>query len=192
MKWKLSENKPWVKMIGLSNECEKLIEINVFSCYGWCVPGKLKGLEELESIVSRGRASGKKIVFTNGCFDILHSGHVHLLREAKALGDVLIVAMNSDSSVRQLKGASRPVVGEEGRTDLIAALEMVDYVILFDDLDPYRLIDTLRPDVLVKGGDYSRGQVIGGDIVERSGGKVALIPLLQGFSTTDIIERARS
>jgi rfaE bifunctional protein nucleotidyltransferase chain/domain len=156
------------------------------------VPGKLKGLEELKSIASRARASGKKIVFTNGCFDILHSGHLHLLREAKALGEILIVAVNSDSSVRQLKGASRPVVGEGGRAELIAALEMVDYVTLFDELDPYRLIDTLRPDVLVKGGDYGRDQVIGGDIVERSGGKIALIPLLEGFSTTEIIERARS
>jgi rfaE bifunctional protein nucleotidyltransferase chain/domain len=156
------------------------------------VPGKLKGLEELKSIASRARASGKKIVFTNGCFDILHSGHLHLLREAKALGEILIVAVNSDSSVRQLKGASRPVVGEGGRAELIAALEMVDYVTLLDELDPYRLIDTLRPDVLVKGGDYGRDQVIGGDIVERSGGKIALIPLLEGFSTTEIIERARS
>jgi D-beta-D-heptose 7-phosphate kinase/D-beta-D-heptose 1-phosphate adenosyltransferase len=156
------------------------------------VPGKLKGLEDLKSIASRARTDGKKIVLTNGCFDILHSGHLHLLREAKALGDILIVAVNSDSSVRQIKGASRPVVGETGRAELVAALEMVDYVTLFDDLDPYRLIDALRPDVLVKGGDYSRDQVIGGDIVESNGGKVALIPLLPGFSTTDIIERARS
>jgi rfaE bifunctional protein nucleotidyltransferase chain/domain len=156
------------------------------------VPGKLKDLSELKVIASRARALGQKVVFTNGCFDILHPGHLHLLREAKALGDLLIVAINSDASVRQIKGASRPIVADAGRAELVAALEIVDYVTLFDDLDPYRLVNEIRPDVLAKGGDYNRNQVVGGDLVERWGGKVALIPLLNGFSTTQIIDRVRS
>lgn len=156
------------------------------------MPGKLKSLEELKSAVLQAKARGQKIVFTNGCFDILHRGHLHLLREAKALGDLLIVAINSDRSVQQIKGSARPVISQAGRAELIAALEMVDYVILFDEVDPYRLIEELRPDILAKGGDWSTDQVIGGDIVERGGGRVAVIPYLKGFSTTEIIERVRS
>ena len=156
------------------------------------MPGKLKSLEELKSIASQAKARGQKIVFTNGCFDILHRGHLHVLREAKALGDLLIVAVNSDGSVQRLKGPSRPVIGEVGRSELIAALEMVDYVTLFEETDPRRLIEEIQPDILAKGGDWRRDQVVGGDIVERSGGKVAVIPYLKGFSTTEIIERVRS
>jgi len=156
------------------------------------VPGKLKSLEELQSIALQAKRRGQKVVFTNGCFDILHRGHLHLLRAAKALGDVLIVALNSDGSVRQIKGPSRPVIGEAGRAELIAALEMVDYVILFDEPDPCRLIEAIQPDVLAKGGDWNRDEVVGADIVERSGGKVAVIPYLKGFSTSEIIERVRS
>jgi D-beta-D-heptose 7-phosphate kinase/D-beta-D-heptose 1-phosphate adenosyltransferase len=155
------------------------------------VPGKLKSLEELKSVALQAKARGQKIVFTNGCFDILHRGHLHLLREAKALGDLLIVAVNSDRSVQQIKGSARPVISEAGRAELIAALEMVDYVTLFDEIDPCRLIEEIRPDVLAKGGDWSRDQVIGGDIVERGGGEVAVIPYMKGFSTTEIIERVR-
>ncbi|HEY7553520.1 MAG TPA: D-glycero-beta-D-manno-heptose 1-phosphate adenylyltransferase [Candidatus Binatia bacterium] len=152
----------------------------------------MKSLEELKSAVLQAKARDQKIVFTNGCFDILHRGHLHLLREAKALGDLLIVAINSDRSVQQIKGSARPVISQAGRAELIAALEMVDYVILFDEVDPYRLIEELRPDILAKGGDWSTDQVIGGDIVERGGGRVAVIPYLKGFSTTEIIERVRS
>jgi len=170
----------------------KLIEINIFSCYPWIVRGKLKSLEEIQSITAQAKASGKKIVFTNGCFDILHRGHLHVLREAKALGDLLIVAVNTDSSVRRIKGPSRPVVSEVGRAELIAALEMVDYVTLFDDPDPCRLIDALHPDVLAKGGDWGRDGVVGAEIVERNGGRVAIIPYLKGYSTTEIIERVRN
>jgi D-beta-D-heptose 7-phosphate kinase/D-beta-D-heptose 1-phosphate adenosyltransferase len=155
------------------------------------VPGKLKSLEELKSIASQAQARGRKIVFTNGCFDILHRGHLHLLREAKALGDLLIVAVNSDSSVRQIKGPARPIISEAGRAELIAALEMVDYVTLFDETDPCRMIEEIRPDILVKGGDYTGNEVVGGDIVKRSGGKVAVVPYLKGFSTTEIIGRVR-
>ena len=156
------------------------------------MPGKLKSLEELKSIALQAKARGQKIVFTNGCFDILHRGHLHVLREAKALGDLLIVAVNSDGSVQRLKGPSRPVINEAGRSELIAALEMVDYVTLFDEIDPRRLIEEIQPDILAKGGDWRRDQVVGADIVERSGGKVAVISYLKGFSTTEIIERVRS
>jgi D-beta-D-heptose 7-phosphate kinase/D-beta-D-heptose 1-phosphate adenosyltransferase len=156
------------------------------------VPGKLKSLEELKSIALLAKARGQKIVFTNGCFDILHSGHLHVLRQAKALGDLLIVAVNSDASVKQLKGPARPVISEAGRSELIAALEMVDYVTLFDETDPHRLIEEIQPDILAKGGDWSGDQIVGADIVERSGGKVVAIPYLKGFSTTEIIERVRS
>ena len=156
------------------------------------MPGKLKSLEELKSIALQAKARGQKVVFTNGCFDILHQGHLHVLREAKALGDLLIVAVNSDGSVKRLKGPSRPVIGEAGRSELIAALEMVDYVTLFAETDPRRLIEEIQPDILAKGGDWRRDQVVGADIVERSGGTVAVIPYLKGFSTTEIIERVRS
>ena len=156
------------------------------------MPGKLKSVEELKSIASQAKARGQKTVFTNGCFDILHRGHLHVLREAKALGDLLIVAVNSDGSVKRLKGPSRPVISEVGRSELIAALEMVDYVTLFEEADPRRLIEEIQPDILAKGGDWRRDQVVGADIVERSGGKVAVIPYLKGFSTTEIIERVRS
>lgn len=152
----------------------------------------MKSLEELKSIALQAKARGQKIVFTNGCFDILHRGHLHVLREAKALGDLLIVAVNSDGSVQRLKGPSRPVINEAGRSELIAALEMVDYVTLFDEIDPRRLIEEIQPDILAKGGDWRRDQVVGADIVERSGGKVAVISYLKGFSTTEIIERVRS
>jgi D-beta-D-heptose 7-phosphate kinase/D-beta-D-heptose 1-phosphate adenosyltransferase len=142
--------------------------------------------------VADAKRRGATVVFTNGCFDLLHRGHLHVLRAAKACGDILIVAVNSDRSVNTIKGASRPVLPESDRAELIAALEMVDYVVLFDEPDPYRLIETLRPDVLAKGGDWSENQIVGADIVRQSGGRVAVIPYLKGFSTTEIIERIRS
>jgi D-beta-D-heptose 7-phosphate kinase/D-beta-D-heptose 1-phosphate adenosyltransferase len=156
------------------------------------VPGKLKSLEELQGLLPEKRAQGKRIVFTNGCFDIVHRGHLHVLRQAKALGDLLIVGVNSDRSVQQIKGPGRPVIIEAGRVELLAALEMVDYVILFDEPDPCRLIAILQPDILAKGGDYGREDVVGADIVEQNGGKVVVIPYLAGFSTTEIIERVRN
>lgn len=150
---------------------------------------KVKRLEELRPIVQRAQVEGKKVVLTNGCFDLIHPGHLYLLREAGKLGDLLIVAVNSDRSVAALKGPQRPIVPETERTELIAALEMVHYAIVFDQLDPYELIQELKPDVLVKGGDWSKEKVVGGDIVERRGGTVAVIPYLEGHSTTKIIER---
>jgi rfaE bifunctional protein nucleotidyltransferase chain/domain len=156
------------------------------------VRDKLKRLEELEPLLATAKARGQRIVFTNGCFDILHRGHLRLLRTAKALGDLLIVAVNSDRSIKQIKDSSRPVISQAGRAELIEALEMVDYVILFDEADPCRLLAALKPDILAKGGDYGRDTVVGADIVERNGGRVVVIPFLEGFSTTEIIERVRS
>lgn len=152
---------------------------------------KLKGLDELCALVAQAQRNGRKVVFTNGCFDILHRGHVEILRGAKNHGDILIVALNTDRSVRSLKGPSRPVVPENDRAELIAALEMVDYVILFDELEPIRLIEQLKPDVLVKGGDWGRERIVGAEIVEAYGGSVAVVPYLQGRSTSEIIERIR-
>jgi len=153
------------------------------------VSGKLKTLDELVSIAAQMRQNGKLVVFTNGCFDILHRGHVHFLRQAKATGDLLIVALNSDRSVRQIKGEKRPVLPETDRVELIGAMEMVDYEIVFDDPDPYKLIVAIKPNVLAKGGDWGVENIVGADVVRRAGGRVAVIPYLKGFSTSEIIER---
>lgn len=150
---------------------------------------KLKSLEELSAIAAQARRDGKSVVFTNGCFDILHRGHVHTLREARALGDLLIVALNSDRSVKAIKGPQRPILSEIDRIELIGAMEMVDYIVLFDEPDPYKLIAAIKPKVLAKGGDWNADKVIGADVVEQAGGRVALIPYLKGFSTSGIIER---
>ena len=154
--------------------------------------GKLKSLDELRKIIVEARTNGKVVVFTNGCFDLVHRGHVYLLRQAKALGDLLIVAINSDTSVKTIKGPTRPIFPESDRVELIAAMEMVDYVLLFDEPDPNNAIAALRPQVLVKGGDWTSEKIIGADIVEGDGGKVAVIPYLQGYSTTEIIKKVRS
>jgi len=153
------------------------------------VRGKIKSAEELKAVVAGAKTEGKKVVFTNGCFDLLHRGHLHLLREAKKLGDILIVAINNDLSVKKIKGPKRPILPEADRAELIGALEMVDYVTLFDEADPYRLIKQLQPDVLVKGGDWTREKIIGGDVVEKAGGRVVAVPYLEGYSTTEMIER---
>ena len=153
--------------------------------------GKIKGLKELKIIVSGAKAEGEKVVFTNGCFDLLHRGHLHLLREAKKLGDLLVVAINSDRSVEKVKGPERPILSETERAELIAALEMVDYVVLFDEPDPYDVIRELRPNVLVKGGDWPKDKIIGTEVVEGRGGKVVVVPYLEGHSTSEMIERIR-
>lgn len=151
--------------------------------------GKLKSVDELTAIAARARRQGQTVVFTNGCFDLVHRGHVHILRHAKAAGDLLIVALNSDQSVKEIKGPKRPIMPETDRVELIAAMEMVDYVVLFDELDPTRLIASIKPDVLAKGADWSADEVVGAELVEKSGGRVVRIPYLQGFSTSEIIER---
>ena len=149
---------------------------------------KLVELSQAKQLVSRARSQGQKVVFTNGCFDLLHAGHVQLLQQAKALGNLLIVAINDDGSVRQLKGEGRPLISALDRASIIAALESVDYVMLFSDLTPLRLIGELMPDVLVKGGNYSLEEVVGRKEVEKYGGRVVLIPTIETHSTTQIIK----
>lgn len=152
---------------------------------------KIVDRPQLLEQVGRWRLQGKKIVFTNGCFDLLHAGHLHLLHEARSLGDVLIVAVNSDASVGRLK-PGRPLVGERWRLLMLAALAAVDAVSCFDEDTPLRLIELIKPDVLVKGADYRAEQVVGYDLVTAYGGSVHLVPLLPGFSTTALIERIKN
>ena len=156
------------------------------------MPGKIKSFEEITAIATEARRNGKTVVFTNGCFDLLHRGHVHILRQSKAAGDLLIVGVNTDRSVRLIKGATRPIRPEIDRSELIAAMEMVDYVVLFDEASPYDLIAAIKPNVLAKGGDWGADKIVGADLVERDGGQVMVIPYLTGFSTTEIIERIRN
>ena len=149
--------------------------------------GKIKTLGELEAIVAKAKHNGKTVVLTNGCFDLLHSGHLHLLSEAKKQGDILIVATNSDSSVNSIKGPGRPVFPQRERVELLAALENVDYVTVFDETDPRETIRKIRPQILAKGGDWPKEQIVGKELVE----KVITIPYRKGYSTTKIIERIR-
>ena len=135
------------------------------------------------------RSEGKRLVFTNGVFDLLHVGHVRYLAAGRKLGDALVVAINSDRAVRELKGESRPVFNEDERAEILAALRMVNFVIIFDDLSPRSLIATLLPDVLVKGGDYQLHEIHGREEVEAAGGRVVSLPFIDGASTTSIIER---
>lgn len=153
---------------------------------------KIKTLEEIVRISAQLRREGKKLVFTNGCFDILHAGHVRYLNQARAMGDALVAALNSDKSVRALKGAGRPIVPEDERAEVMAALACVDYVFLFDDLTPQRIIDAIVPDILVKGGDWGITEIVGRETVERAGGVVRSIPVVEGASTTSIIEKILS
>jgi rfaE bifunctional protein nucleotidyltransferase chain/domain len=152
-----------------------------------------KKLTHDELLIERARLSstGKKLVFTNGVFDILHVGHVRYLQQARALGDALVVAINSDRSVRELKGAGRPLVNDSDRAEVLAALKSVDYVIIFDDVSPRSLIAELLPDVLVKGGDYALDQIHGREEVEAAGGRVLSLPFVEGASTSEIIERMK-
>ncbi|CUU06948.1 rfaE bifunctional protein, domain II [Candidatus Thermokryptus mobilis] len=150
--------------------------------------GKIVEVDEIAKISMELKNKGKKIVFTNGCFDILHRGHVEYLSKAKQLGDVLIVGLNSDSSVKMIKGDKRPIVPQEDRAFILSNLSFVDYVVIFDEPTPYELISKIVPDVLVKGSDWSEENVVGRDIVEANGGKVVLIELVPGRSTTNVIK----
>lgn len=152
---------------------------------------KILSPEEARATRERLRAAGQRIVFTNGCFDILHVGHVRYLEAARAHGDALLVAINSDASVRALKGESRPVLNEAERAEMLAALGAVSYVTIFDAISPRALIGQLLPDVLVKGGDYNLDEIHGREEVEAAGGRVLALPFIEGISTTDIIERIR-
>ena len=148
---------------------------------------------QLVPILDGARAQKKRIVFTNGCFDLMHVGHTRYLEVARQMGDLLIVGLNSDESVRSLyKSQDRPIVSDRHRAEVLAALGCVDYVVIFTEPDPLNLITTLQPDVLVKGGDWSVDQIVGRDIVERRGGIVRTVPLVPGISTTSLIQRIRS
>jgi len=150
---------------------------------------KIQGLAELIKIRNELKRQRKKVVFTNGCFDLLHSGHVYLFREAKKLGDVLIVAVNDDASVKRIKGPTRPIFLLEERLEILEAIEAIDYLTSFSEETPQKIISLLLPDVLVKGGDWTPEQVVGKKEVDRAGGKVIIIPYLEGRSTSEIIER---
>lgn len=148
--------------------------------------------DNLIPLVSAHRAQGHRIVFTNGCFDLMHVGHTRYLQSARKLGDLLIVGVNTDRSVRTLnKALDRPIIHEQERAEVVAALGCVDYVVLFDESDPGRLIEDLLPDVLVKGGDWSPDKIIGRDVVKARGGIVTTIPLVPGVSTTAIVEKIK-
>lgn len=153
--------------------------------------GKVLSARRLASMIEGHRARGESIVFTNGCFDLLHAGHVRSLRFARAQGDVLVVAINSDAGVRRLKGDGRPILPAAERAEMLAALEDVDYVTIFDDPTPVRLLRLLKPDVLVKGGSYGHDGVVGHEVVEKYGGRVALAPMTPGVSTSDLMKRIR-
>jgi D-beta-D-heptose 7-phosphate kinase/D-beta-D-heptose 1-phosphate adenosyltransferase len=154
--------------------------------------GKIVSQEELVEVVSREKRAGRRVVFTNGCFDLLHPGHVRCLADARALGDVLIVAVNSDRSVRGNKGPKRPLVPEGDRAEVIAALASVDYVTIFDEPTPRELIARVLPNLLVKGADWALDQVAGREEVEAAGGKVVSIPLASGYSTTNLVKKIRN
>ena len=153
--------------------------------------GKILSSVEIREERARLRDLGKRLVFTNGCFDILHVGHVRYLQRARELGDALLVAINSDRSVRELKGAGRPIMNEQERAEILAALSAVDYVSIFDDISPRALIAEVLPDVLVKGGDYKPDEIHGREEVEAAGGRVLSLPFIEGASTSSVIERIR-
>ncbi|MFZ1783842.1 MAG: D-glycero-beta-D-manno-heptose 1-phosphate adenylyltransferase [Ferruginibacter sp.] len=156
------------------------------------IPNKIYTLPELKHQLNRWRLLNKKIVFTNGVFDMLHEGHIASLGEAALYGHILIVGLNADASVKRLKGDSRPVYSEGSRTLIMASLVMVDAVILFDEDTPANLITAIMPDVLVKGGDYTLDQIVGAKEVIAHGGEVKMVPILEGFSTTAIIEKMKA
>jgi D-beta-D-heptose 7-phosphate kinase/D-beta-D-heptose 1-phosphate adenosyltransferase len=153
---------------------------------------KIFSFAELLAHLADDRAAGRRIVFTNGCFDVLHVGHLRLLQQARAQGDVLVVAINSDASVRALgKGDDRPIHPQHERAEMLAAFTAVDYVTIFDEPTPLQIIELVQPDVLVKGGDWAADQIVGREFVEAHGGKVVRVPLVPEKSTTKIVERVR-
>ena len=153
---------------------------------------KIYSLEELENKVNAWKQAGEDVVFTNGCFDIIHRGHIEVLAQTADLGDRLIIGLNSDSSIQKLKGEDRPIIDEQARAILLAALSFVDAVILFPEDTPINLIKILKPDVLAKGGDYKIETIIGHKEVQDYNGEVTLVPFIDGYSTTSIIEKIKS
>ncbi len=166
--------------------CTLVLTLNVMST-------KVTTRDELTSLLAERRQRQQRVVFTNGCFDLMHIGHIRYLQAARDLGDVLVVGVNSDGSVRALrKGADRPIVPDAQRAEVLAALACVDYVVIFPEPDPGALIAALQPDILVKGGDWPLDRIIGRDTVEARGGRVQTIPLVPGVSTTALVQRIRS
>lgn len=153
---------------------------------------KILSLEQLLHSRQVAKVNSLRVVFTNGCFDLIHPGHISYLRQARALGDLLVIAINSDASIQRIKGPSRPILSQTERAIVLSALEMVSYVTVFDEETPYKIISTLLPDVLVKGGDWSIDKIVGRKEVEDAGGTVHSLPYLTGASTTDIITRILS
>ncbi len=149
-------------------------------------------LEALILQFGPGKRNGRRVVFTNGCFDLLHPGHIKLLEAARSRGDALIVGLNSDDSVRTLKGAGRPVIPEQERAEILANLECVDAVVVFNELTPQKTVAALLPDILVKGGDWPGNQIVGREEVEAAGGEVVLIDVVEGYSTTEILRKIRA
>lgn len=152
---------------------------------------KVLSPSELEAALAERRAQGETIVFTNGCFDILHVGHARYLAQARELGDLLVVGVNTDRSVQRLKGPKRPIVPEQERAEMLAHLDAVDYVCLFDEERPDTLLETVRPDIHAKGGDYREDQLPEAAVVKKHGGRIAILPLVEGKSTTNIVKRIR-
>ena len=150
---------------------------------------KIKKADILADIVVKLKKQGKKVVFTNGCFDIIHFGHVKYLEEAKKKGDILIVAINSNSSIKRIKDSSRPIISQHDRTGVIAALQSVDFVTVFNDSTPLNLIKKIKPDILIKGSDWKKDNIIGADILKKYGGKVLQAKFLKGYSTSKIIKK---
>lgn len=156
------------------------------------INSKIFSLNDLKNQVNAWKQSGEEVVFTNGCFDIIHRGHIEVLAQTADLGDRLIIGLNSDTSIQKLKGEDRPIIDEQARSILLAALNFVDAVILFPEDTPINLISTLLPDVLAKGGDYEIETIVGQEIVQNNGGKVKLVPFVDGFSSTTIIEKIKN
>lgn len=150
---------------------------------------KIKGLKQLSRIALLLKSKGKKIVFTNGCFDILHFGHVYYLEQAKKQGDILIVGLNSDKSIQRIKGKNRPIVCQQDRAGVLAGLESIDYIVIFNEDTPLKAISAIKPDVLIKGSDWQKNNIAGAEVVRQYGGKVTTIKLIEGRSTTNIIKK---
>jgi len=153
---------------------------------------KVYNLDALTNQVEQWKMAGKKVVFTNGCFDIIHRGHIEVLARTADLGDKLVIGLNSDQSIQKLKGKDRPVIDEQSRAILLAALSFVDAIVLFSEDTPLKLISALLPDVLAKGGDYEIETIVGHEIVQKNGGKVKLVPFVDGFSSTTIIDKIKN
>jgi rfaE bifunctional protein nucleotidyltransferase chain/domain len=158
---------------------------------GASLSGRVLSLHEAILRFGREKRNGRRVVFTNGCFDLLHPGHIETLEKARTLGDVLVVGVNSDRSVREMKGSGRPIVPEQERAEALAALECVDGVVIFDEPTPREIVSTLSPDLLVKGGDWASDQIIGREEVESAGGRVVSVPVVAGYSTSAMLEKIR-